>query len=238
MPFSKSPLHHVEPAHPGVIRLHDDLINIYKIIRENYQERINAAFDRVSRQIGFVVRTTLPVTLNVAGKESSVAVADENLRGTLFEDAFLKIVEDLPERFQGKVEARQYKVYLIWYDALKLKLHADWLEPAHVALRPGQTPIAQAGRRQTFGPGIHEPAHWFDASFSLEPEEALAISAIDEVYPELRLVERIRAARQTPHVGITPGVREPAHFRDLLERYDPQTLENVIEVLQAIQKQR
>jgi hypothetical protein len=237
MSASKSPFHHVEPAHPGVIRLHDDLVNIYKVIRENYQEGINAAFDRVSRQIGFVVRTMLPITLNVAGKESSVAVAAENLQGTLFEEAFLKVVEGLPQRVQGKVEAGQHKVYLIWYDALKLKLHADWLEPAHITLRPGQ-PIAQAGRKPTFGPGIHEPAHWFDPSFSLEPEEALAISAIDDVYPELRLVERVRAARQVPHVGITPGIREPAHFRDLLERFDPQTVEKVIEVLQAIQKQR
>lgn len=55
----------VEPAHPAVVRLYDDLITIYARIREKYQSEIDTAFDRISRQIGFVVTTTVPVVLEV-----------------------------------------------------------------------------------------------------------------------------------------------------------------------------
>jgi hypothetical protein len=244
----ENPLFHQEPAHPGVIKLHDDLVNIYKIIREAYQENINATFDRVSRQIGFVVMTTLPITLNITDKEANVALVSDNLQGTLFEEAFLKVLDGFPQRVQGKVATGSYKLYLIWYDALKLKLHTDWMEPAHlpwyetvqVAQRLREVQIAQIARRTpVIGPGVHEPAHWFDPAFSLETEEALAISAIDQVYPELRLVERVQAARQTARLAaISPGIREPAHYRQILERFDPQTLEKVVEVIQAIQQMR
>ncbi len=43
-------------------------------------------------------------------------------------------------------------------------------------------------------------------------EDAVLIEAIDKVYPELRLVDRVASIRKTlSKVG--PGVREPAHFR-------------------------
>lgn len=244
----ENPFFHQEPAHPGVIKLYDDLVNIFKIIREAYQEKIDATFDQVSRQIGFVVTTTLPITLNVTDKEVKVALVGENLQGTLFEDAFLNVLGDLPQHVQGKVASGRYKLYLIWYDALKLKLHTDWmepahlhwLEPAHVAQRLGETQTAQAVQHTAvIGPGIHEPAHWFNPAFTLAVEEALAISAIDQVYPELRLVERVQAARQTPRfVAISPGIREPAHYRQILESFDPQTLEKVVEIIQAIRQMR
>ena len=72
---------HVEPAHPGVIKLHDDLIDIYRVIRDRYQSAIDQAFDDVSRQIGFVIMTTLPVTLKVEGASVSTMLVGENLRG-------------------------------------------------------------------------------------------------------------------------------------------------------------
>ena len=239
-----NPLFHKEPAHPGVIKLHDDLVNIYKVVREHYQEAINATFDQLSRQIGFVVTTTLPVNLKVAGQEGSVSLAGDNLRGTLFEEAFRQALDGLPQKVQGQVAAGSYKLYVIWYDALKLKLHTDWMEPAHLHwLEPahltqglGETQVA---RRAAIGPGIHEPAHWFDPAFSLEVDESLAISAIDQIYPELRLVERVRTARQIPRaVAVSPGIREPAHFRQILERFDAQTLDAVVAVIQAVQKLR
>ena len=58
----------VEPAHPALVKQYEDLITIYRVIREHLQGRIDVAFDRVSREIGFVVTTTLPVTLEIAGK--------------------------------------------------------------------------------------------------------------------------------------------------------------------------
>ena len=53
-----------EPAHPGVIRLYDELIQIYREMRKQ-QEEIDAAFDRVASQIGFVVTTTVPVRIEI-----------------------------------------------------------------------------------------------------------------------------------------------------------------------------
>ena len=58
----------VEPAHPSVIRLYDDLLDIYRHIREVAQTDIDAAFDDVSRQIGYVVTATLPVDLELGDK--------------------------------------------------------------------------------------------------------------------------------------------------------------------------
>lgn len=55
-----------------------------------------------------------------------------------------------------------------------------------------------------------EPAHWFDPGQIIAGEEKVLISALDEVYPELRLGDRVAATR-AEIVG--PGVREPAHFR-------------------------
>ena len=46
-------------------------------------------------------------------------------------------------------------------------------------------------------------------------EEAILIAAIDEVYPELRLVERVSAARQVRRGLIGPGIPEPAHLAQL-----------------------
>ncbi|MGC1378651.1 MAG: hypothetical protein WA821_20635 [Anaerolineales bacterium] len=236
-----NPLFHQEPAHPGVIKLHDDLINIYKFIRENYQKDIDAAFDKVSRQIGFVVMTTIPLTLQIADKETQATLMTENLKGTLFEEAFLKVVEGWgPRLLNANIPTGSYKIYLIWYDALKLKLHTDWMEPAHLQVSPVAQDIAQMQRKQAIKPGILEPVHWFDSAFTLESDEALIISAINEVYPELRLVERVQTARQTQMQAaiLSPGIREPAHFRQILERFDAQTLDKVMEVIQAIQQMR
>jgi hypothetical protein len=243
---------HQEPAHPGVIRQHGELVDLYKILRGQYQEAIDAAFDRVSRQIGFVVVTTLPISVKVADKNVTLTMGAENLRGTLFEQAMMETFKGLPESLRaGKLADGTYNIYVIWYEALKLKLRGDWMEPAHPywmePAHPGQWAggqvIQQARQRPVIGPGVQEPAHWFDASVALDVQEGLVISAIDQVYPELRLVDRIQAARQSfqqafnPAV-VTPGIREPAHFRDILARFDPATLEQVVQVIQAIQQMR
>ena len=204
----KSP---VEPAHPMMIDLHDSLVAIYTVIRDKYQEKIDAAFDDVSRQIGFVVTTTIPVEVEVAGgKIKSVRAAADNLKGTLFEKIASTIGSDsLP----GKVAANKYRLYLIWYKALKLRLRTDFMEPAH--FRPGVREPAhfQWGVQEPahFPTGILEPAHWFDPGFAIAGEEAVVIHALDDVFPELKLAERVSAQRQLARFG--PGVREPAHFR-------------------------
>ena len=217
---------HMEPAHPMVVALHDSLVAIYKLIREKYQPKIDATFDEVSRQIGFVVTTTVPVEVEVGdnNKIKATTVGAAGLTGTLFEKIAGVVGNDA---VGGNVAAGKYNLYLIWYPALKLRLRTDFMEPAH--LSGGGTfgasqPQLAASR---FVPGVREPAHWFDAGVAIGGEEAVLIAAIDEVYPELRLVERVSAARQVrrgligPGISepahLTPGVREPAHQPGVLE---------------------
>ena len=206
-----------EPAHPAVIRLYDELIQVYRSMRER-QRDIDAAFDRVASQIGFVVTTTLPVQVQVAeqGAVKNVQI-DEALRATIFEkelSGFLKQLTDKP--FTG-VPAGNYRFYLIWYDALKLKLRRDWLEPVHVLQGLLGSLISPAATAVSAGslvrPDVREPAHWFDPGVLIAMEDAVVISAIDEVYPELRLAERISADRLAIR-RIRPEVMEPPHFRD------------------------
>jgi hypothetical protein len=210
----------VEPAHPVAIKLHDDLTAIYKYIRERYQKEIDAAFDDISRQIGFVVTTTVPVVLEMGeeGAVKSVGVGARNLQGTLFEKipTLLSLGDPIPAR------AGSYYLYLIWFEALKLKLRTDWVEPAHFR-RPGQLGTIQPGavsgltRAETGAarvrPEVMEPAHWFDPGLALAGEEAVLISVIDDVYPELRLMDRVVAVREAARIQVRPEVKEPAHFR-------------------------
>ena len=204
---------HVEPAHPMIVALHESLVTIYKFIREKYQQKIDAAFDNVSRQIGFVVTTTVPVEVEVDnGKIKSTKVSVEGLKGTLFEKVAETVGTDAIGG--GIVGNGKYNLYLVWYPALKLRLRTDFMEPAH--LSGGGTFASQpqlAAARVV--PGVREPAHWFDAGVAIAGDEAVLIAAIDEVYPELRLVERISAARLTRRGLIGPGIPEPAHLAQL-----------------------
>ena len=215
----------VEPAHPVIVEQFDDLVNIYRAIREQFQERIDAIFDSASRQIGFVVTTTLPVAVQIGagGKIGKVAFKAKNLEGTLFEHEFAPAFKEMVGKPVGKVKAGDYSLQLLWFEALKLKLKTDFMEPAHFHwMEPAHFP--RAGIRpevieqltMRVPPEVQEPAHWFDAGIALGKEEEVLISAIDEVYPELKLADRIAGARQDTRFRV-PGIREPAHFRQLLE---------------------
>jgi len=115
--------------------------------------------------------------------------------------------QPLPPRAQEwRVAQGNYQIYLIWRSALDLKLRTDWMEPAHI----GVTLERFATRRPL--PYPQEPAHWFDAQSLMAPEEIVLIQAIDQVYPDLKLADRITANRSAAR-QIGPGVREPAHFR-------------------------
>ncbi len=207
----------VEPAHPTVVTQFEDLVNIYKFLREGVQGDIDKSFDRVSSQIGFVVTTTLPITMDIAegAKIEKVELATNKLEGTLFEKEFEKVFKRLSGRVIGKglSLSGKYSLALLWVDALKLKLKHDWMEPAHFCrIQPESLQDFTAKVR----PEVQEPAHWFDSHFTLEMEEELLISVIDEVYPELRLAERVAIGREQSR-KLIPGVREPAHFHGLDE---------------------
>lgn len=211
----------VEPAHPAVIKQYEDLINIYRFLREGVQEDIDKVFDKISSQIGFVVATTLPVTLQLSegAKVEKVELAGRNLAGTIFEREFAPLFKRLAGRAMGKGLniAGSYNLAFIWFDALKLKLKHDWMEPAHFrGLRPELLQELTREAAIKVRPEVQEPAHWFDANIALEMEEELLISAIDEVYGELKLAERVAGGRYQSR-KLIPGVREPAHYRQILD---------------------
>ncbi len=303
----------MEPAHPMMVKLFDDLVAIYKFVRDDHQREIDAAFDKASQAIGFVVTTTMSVMLEVGerGAIKSMSIAAENLKGTALETE-LSGAFDAMKKGEKKLEVSPgvYNVALFWYDAVKLRLRMDWMEPAHPVyqlkselmgqgqaaqgieamspaarsqpwlepvhhqpwLEPVHSPYEVAAATRRYGPcgpnfewcePVHthtpwlEPVHFPGGRPWLEPahpvfqrateqqkagaaktfeheepaqylnkanqiflEKAVLISAIDEVYPELKLGERLGRARAAmsptlplpPPRWAWPGVREPAHM--------------------------
>jgi hypothetical protein len=226
-----------EPAHPAVIRLYDDLIQVYRAMRER-QRDIDAAFDRVAAQIGFVVTTTLPVRVEIAeqGAVKGVQFDGEALRGTIFEKELSPFLRELATKPFTGVPAGSYRFYLIWHDALKLKLRRDWLEPVHVlqgllnSLIARPVEAAAAATSSMVRPEVREPAHWFDPGVVIAIEDAVVISAIDEVYPDLRLAERIAADRLAIR-RIRPEVLEPVHYREQFGSMERDVLAQVRAIL-------
>lgn len=210
----------VEPAHPVQVQRYDDFIGIYNFIKETIQERIDTIFDKVSKQIGFVVTTTLPVTMQITGdgKVEKIEFTAVNLKGTLFGNEFAPIFKEIAGNKKIKVTAGSYPLLLLWHEALKLKLKADWMEPAHfrTALGTSLKDAVAGSLANQLNPGVREPAHWFDAGISLDSEEEILIAAIDEVYTDLKLAERVASARRES-IKYIPGIREPAHFRAIVE---------------------
>jgi hypothetical protein len=229
----------VEPAHPTLVQLFDDLVALYTHIKDKYQAEVDRAFDNVSRQIGYVVTTSIPVVLHVQERDKpfKLEMGSEALKGTLFEKALNKALNPQPlppVAEKVRLSAGTYKIYLFWYSALKLRLRTDWMEPAHVSVA-----AAQAQSRPPM-PYPQEPAHWFDAGSFLPQEELVLINAIDNVYPELKLADRITATREVSRL-LRPGVREPAHFRPEIREpaHSPTsemalTAERAVEVLSQI----
>lgn len=208
--------HWIEPAHPGIVRLHDDLLEIYKFIRQK-QERFDDIFDGLAKDIGFVVTTSVAVTLEM--KNNAIQKAEmgaEHLRQTMFK----RVLEPLKGGTVEKVADGTYNIYVIWFGALRLKLRADWMEPAHFRtewMEPAHFSdrLINVIQQQLFGktrPDIREPAHWFDPGIAISEIDVVQIAALDFVYPELYLAKHIGAYRDRLRAAIAPGVREPAHF--------------------------
>jgi hypothetical protein len=213
--FFGIPAHWKEPAHPGVVKLYEDLVAIYSLLRERYQKEINAAFDSISRQIGFVVATTIPVVFHIGekGEVKNIAMGSENLKGTLFDrelSAVLRSLVESPTPWPWKAAAGTYKIYLLWHDALSLKLGSGALDPSHFVPQ-GIVAETRAGWGSVQFPWeCCECVHWF-VSEVIAAEEAVQIEAIDRVYPELQLVNRVASIRAAYQTRLGPGVREPAH---------------------------
>lgn len=239
----------VEPAHPTSIRLFEELANFYKLIRTKYQKDINQAFDSLSRMIGFVVTTTIPVSIEASknGVIKSLTIAGENLQGTVFAKEFSPIFKKIAADKQITLSQLEMgRLYFIWSDALRLKLRTEWMEPAHhmvsdPALVENLRTASTGEHRRFVRPEVMEPAHWFRAEIPMEMEEAMVIAAIDEAYSELHLVDLIQSQRRNLRIEERrwtkpgPGIEEPAHYRldDLAVRPDMSTkiLTEIAEVL-------
>lgn len=210
---SRRPIWWLEPAHPSVIQQLADVVTLYRTIREKVQPQIDKAFDEVSRQIGFVVATTLPVAVTVdeKGKVTAVTIG-EQFKGTLFERELGKAFAPLIGQSGAGVSAGTYQLYAIWQAALSLVLQHHWLEPAQPGTVLGAGDLQQAFKR---APGTQEPAHFLDAAFQLTAEDTIVIAAIDQVYPELRLAERIATARTATRHVVVPHVQERVQFRQV-----------------------
>ncbi len=224
-----------EPAHVSLVRQFEDLVAILKYFRDKGQEVIDRGFDRVSSQIGFVVATTLPVTveLNERGKIVHLGVRGEHLEGTLFDTELLPALKKVlgGDPIPAVKESKgTYDFYLLWFDALKLKLGSGRFrpppEPAHFRVieelarfRPPPEPahyrpLEELARlRPSLDLGRFrpppEPAHWFDPGILISEAEQVVIVALDEVYPELRLVERISSYRRGEEVALNPQPLPP-----------------------------
>jgi hypothetical protein len=200
------------------------------------QKEIDEAFDSVAKQIGFVVTTTLPVRMEVAdGTVKKASLDGDALRSTIFEKELARFLGDLTEKPFGDVPKGTYRFYLIWHEALNLKLRFDCCESVHVLQGLLGSLVSQQGNiaaaSSLVRPEVMEPPHWFDPGFAIAIEDALVILAIDEVYPELRLAERIQAGRlailQFPWGGRQPwhsSEQAPISFSQQLLSREPDLL--------------
>jgi len=235
-----------ELTQPAAMRLYTNLLQVYRIMRER-QKEIDAAFDRVAAQIGFVVTTTLPVRVEVAedGAIRKSSFDRDALRGTIFEKELSGFLQHLTQKPFGGVPAGSYRFYLIWYEALNLKLRFDWCESAHVIESLLGSLLTQQGGISTASlvrPEVREPSHWFDPGIAIAIEDVLVILAIDEVFPELRLAERIQAGRLAilrfgwgGRLPWYPSEQAPVSFSEQLVSREPDLL-NKIRVM--LSKQR
>lgn len=239
----------VEPAHPMVLKYRDDLLAIYRLIRDKFQQPVDDTFDKVAREIGYLITTTLPLSIEVAkgGNIKSIELGAEYLKGTIFEKSFAPVFKKMAgmDAEKGfKVTEGAYQIYLIWFDALKLRLRTDWIEPAHFRdylqlrerfrdvfrfdwIEPAHVVLGGAAP-SAVDPNVIEPAH-----FKPTPDpwrEKVLIAVIDEVYPELQLIERISKLKDFLRYRVRPEVIEPAHFKDLAQRL-PQTVLAEIEAV-------
>lgn len=269
--------HWAEPAHPMVVKLHRDLIEIYRFIKENYQENIDEAFDIASKKVGLVLTTTMPITIEIDdnGSVKDLKIGSDKLGETILVKELSKTINadkinssaEIP-----KVSSGVYNLAVFWFDAVKLSLRTDWMEPAQPVYqfksqllgKEAQIKRTEATREyveppyfpcryvcrwervckyecRPYGEPAHPPTSYqpetayepqtqmpekelklnktavrkiyepnepvqINLKGMLDMERSVLISAIDEVYPELKLGKRLTKAQyaMSPVVPIPP----------------------------------
>jgi hypothetical protein len=208
---------HQEPAHPMQLKLQEDLLSIYRQIREKFQNEIDKAFDRTASQIGYVINTAIPVTLKIEKSNAVIIIPDEfQFKDTILEQEMKGLMDGMRKmKWGNEISAGEFKMYLFWYEALKLRLRTEWMEPVHYrnifqdeALRYRE--LQQVKERTAVLP---EPAHFFNPLIPISDEELILVNVIDQVYPELQLIEKISKTRLYSRKLINPEVMEPVHIK-------------------------
>lgn len=167
-----------EVAGANVVQERSDLIKIYSAVKAKCQTNIDNAFDKVSREVGYVVTTTIPVNLELEkGKVKRISMGAENLKGTHFEKAMIEALKPLVDD-PIPVSGNAYTVILLWHPAFMLT-------------------------RTIVDPQVCEYAHLLKDIFMHLGErvatvkEQLQASAIDQVYPELNFAPRLANSKAT-----------------------------------------
>ncbi len=183
----------VEPVHNYHIEMYEVLVSLYTYIKEKYQSKIDAAFDRASKEIGFVVATSLPATIEIGSNKTvkNVSFSAENLKGTIFERQVLNEALALKKDKISGVRAGTYEIKLLWLEALKIKIKTDWVEPAHFRSYDRLFSV----KRKELDPYVHEPVHYYPG-LELDVEAQLLAHVLDEVYPELKIADRIKMDKE------------------------------------------
>ena len=220
----------VEPVHHYQIEMYEVLVSLYSHIKENYQTKIDAAFDRASKEIGFVVATSLPVTVEVGSNKTvkDLFFSAENLKGTIFERQVLNEALALKKDKIPDVRAGTYEIKLLWLEALKIKIKTDWMEPVHFRVFDRFFSM----KRKELDPYVHEPVHYYPG-LELDMEAQILAQVLNQVYPELKIADRIRmdkeilardsyygreASLSSARAKFTPW-QEPVHLPGRFTRY-------------------
>ncbi|MCU0284864.1 MAG: hypothetical protein MUF15_00570 [Acidobacteria bacterium] len=220
---------YLEPSQYRSVKNYDNLRELYTFFRDKYQDEIDRTFDKISKEIGFVITTTLLIQVGISkdGNITSLSISSEQLKDTIFEREFNVLFKSVKSTGLSKIPEGNYNLYLIWHSALKVKLCTEWMEPAHVP-----TPGTPNDYITPVNCHIMEPAHWFDSRVSIGQEDAIHISLIDEIHPELRLIDRIISSRESSR-RVYPEVMEPAH-RGLGESIRPDRFSQFIDEITSL----
>ena len=104
----------------------------------------------------------------------------------------MPVLESFKIEKLSTVSDGSYDVYFVWSSALMMILEYLWMEPAQFLYKYGslispttgyQTPNATAMPQMVAE--ATEPAHWFEPGVNISSNDAIELSVIDEVYPEL-----------------------------------------------------
>jgi hypothetical protein len=186
----------------SAIRFHEDLIQVYRSMKE-HQREIDLAFASVASRIDFGATTTFPVRAEVEswGILRSLDPDGDSAGLAVLGREFKPFLEALNGRTLRGVAPGTWHFYLIWHDALLLELKCDVYAP--VQMLPALIDMLTAPA---------EPARF---ASPLPEGDTLTISAINAAYPELHLADRM-SAKRTSGRRIASQAMEPAPPSDSL----------------------